>query len=171
MTFVGPTEPGAALSPAALRAAGADGFGPWTSADLVRTAVCNAVGLLMVGVSWDQAAGQTLIRNELFWLELGLLGVAVAATGNALWILSGRRHVGLARTVVLPHRRPRPAPAGPARSAQAADPGGNTDLWAGPTMTRYHRPDCPFLQDKAAQPASREDHQAAGRMPCELCEP
>lgn len=157
------------LDPTELRTRHPAGLRPWTSPDLIRTTVCNAIGLLLIVASWYQASGQTLVRAELTWFELGLVGVAVAGAGNALWLLNGRRQVGLARIQVLPgtNSRPERTLSLPHRSAGP----GSAELVSAPNMTRYHRSDCPLVAGKPVKPILVRQPGRAKRTPCELCEP
>src|SRR5579862_9341127 len=76
------------------------GIPPWTSAELSRVLVANFVGLILIAVSWFQVAGQLTSRDQLAWLNVGIVGVAVAGVSNGLWLLRGRRNIGLARVMV-----------------------------------------------------------------------
>lgn len=143
------------------------GVPPWTSAELSRVMLSNALGLVLIAVSWYQVAGQLTTRDELAWLNLGILGVAIAGVSNAMWLLRGRRNVGLARVMVLPDvpRRTRSA-----WSDRRVDDREETPV-ASAAMTRYHRPDCPLVDGKKTTATSRRAHERAGKIPCELCEP
>jgi hypothetical protein len=143
------------------------GIPPWTSAELSRVVVSNAVGLGLIGISWYQVAGQLTTRDQLAWLNVGILGVAIAGVANALWLLRGRRNVGLARVMVLPDVPPRAAASWNNRLAEDLE---NQPV-ASAAMTRYHRPSCPLVDGKTTTAASRRDHERAGKIPCELCEP
>jgi hypothetical protein len=161
------------LNPKLLRSSEPDNLRPWTSADLIRTVVCNAVGLFVVFISWDQASAQTAVRSELTWFELGLLGLSIAGIGNALWVLSGRRNVGLARVALFPGRPGprRPRPTDPDRPDVAHTDLSEHVLVAAANMTRYHRTDCPLVQGKQVSAKTLGRHRTSGRMACELCTP
>jgi hypothetical protein len=143
------------------------GIPPWTSAELSRVVLSNALGLVLIGISWYQVAGQLTTRDQLAWLNVGILGIAVAGVSNALWLLRGRRNVGLARVLVLPDVPRRSASAWTERLAEDLE---NQPV-ANAAMTRYHRPSCPLVEGKQTTAASRRDHERAGKVPCELCEP
>lgn len=143
------------------------GIPPWTSNELTQVVISNAVGLVLIAVSWYQVAGQLTTRDELAWLNVGVVGIAIAGVANAMWLLRGRRNIGLARVMVLPDVPPRAKTAWDDRLSEDLD---NSPV-AGATMTRYHRPSCPLVEGKSVRAGSRRDHERAGKLPCELCEP
>jgi len=143
------------------------GIPPWTSAELSRVVLSNALGAVLIGISWYQVAGQLTTRDELAWLNVGILGVAIAGISNAMWLLRGRRNIGLARVMILPDVPPRSATHWSDRLAEDLE---NQPV-ASAAMTRYHRPSCPLVEGKQTSAMSRRDHERAGKIPCELCEP
>jgi hypothetical protein len=143
------------------------GIPPWTSAELSRVVLSNALGAVLIAISWYQVAGQLTTRDELAWLNVGILGVAVAGVSNAMWLLRGRRNIGLARVMILPDVPPRSATRWSDRLSEDLE---NQPV-ASAAMTRYHRPSCPLVEGKRTSATSRRDHERAGKIPCELCEP
>jgi hypothetical protein len=158
---------GAALSLASVARRESRGIPPWTSTELSRVVLANALGLAMIAISWYQVADQLTSRDELAWLNVGIVGVAIAGVANGMWLLRGRRNIGIARVMVLPDVPGRAASAWPNRLAEDLD---NASV-ASAEMTRYHRPSCPLVEGKNVTAAPRRQHERVGRVPCELCEP
>jgi hypothetical protein len=138
-------------------------FDPWSTEHLTRLLAANAVGLAVIGTGAYQAAGGGVVRTQLTWLELSVIGLLVAGTANALWLLRGRQAVTLARVEVLSTRQrallfPRLA------TATSAAPGAL--VWV-PGTTRAHRAGCSLVAGKPTRLAADRE----GLVPCEVCEP
>ncbi|HEX3899685.1 MAG TPA: hypothetical protein VHW74_10980 [Mycobacteriales bacterium] len=140
---------------------------PWSSVELTRLLMTNLVGLLLVIVSWYQVSGQVTVRDQLAWFNLGIAGVLVAVVSDGMWLLRGRRHVGMARVMVLPDVA---REVGSRWSDRLAEDLENRPV-ASASMTRYHRPSCPLVDGKPTVATTRRAHERAGKVPCELCEP
>jgi hypothetical protein len=134
---------------------------PWRLQHLLLLYAALAVAALVMLASWFGASGTTKLSTQIVWLNVGAAGVVLAGTAIALWLMVGRRAVGL-RVQGLIGRLA--APPVEARRDSAR-------LVAGPRMTRYHREDCPLVQGKRVRPASAAQHQRAGRLPCGVCAP
>jgi hypothetical protein len=161
------TDPAVSFSPTGLQSA-VEELAPWTPDALIRVAGMNAAGFVLVAVSWFQVSAQLTVRDQLGWLNLGLLGVGLCGAGNALWLLRGRRTIGIARRVLWPA-----GPAGPAGTVDAAPPGPTHSgelRWASGTA-RMHRPGCALLNGRADRRISRPQADRHGLRPCEVCEP
>jgi hypothetical protein len=154
-------------------------IGGWSSEQLVRLLVGNGVGLLMIAASSYEATRATTMRDELAWLNVGVIGLAVAAVSNAIWLLRGRENVSFARAVLLPGANAVAVmvnPVGAERYANGGhsarlDHGGAASLAAVPGRARYHRQDCAFIAGRAAATGPRHLHEGNGLLPCEVCEP
>jgi hypothetical protein len=151
------------LDPAAFGRQTRIKWGPWKPDDVTRLVLGQLFGIALMGASWFEAGSQLTVREELTWLNVGLVGLAVCGVGNALWLLQGRRSVGTARVLVLPDRGDRP-------TVQAdADPTVRPDhrvVLKAKSATLYHRPGCPLLVGKpTSATAARE-----GRAPCQVCQ-
>jgi hypothetical protein len=140
---------------------------PWTAPLLSRLIGFNVVGFVLIAVSWYQVSGDVVLRDQLAWFNVGIVGLIVSGVGNGYWLLSGRSHVGRARMMVLPTRATRPRDGWGERLAEDLE---NRPV-ATPAMTRYHRPSCPMVAGKQTAATTRRAHETAGRLPCELCEP
>src|SRR5437879_652815 len=76
-------------------------FLPWTGEALVRLAIGDGVALFLIVLSWYEASGTVSTSTSVAWFKAGIVGLVVAGTSNALWLLRGRKAVGLARVALL----------------------------------------------------------------------
>ena len=138
---------------------------PWPAAALRWLLAANGVALAMIAVSWWGAGGATSTSTALSWLYLAPGGVLVAGAANGIWLLRGRRAVGLERIALLPRRRAvLSAPSGSAVPA-------SSPLLATALMNHYHGPECPVVAGKRIRPLPVDAHRRAGRRPCGICRP
>jgi hypothetical protein len=144
----------------------------WSSEQIVRTLLAGVVGLLMILASAFEASRATDLSEALAWLNLGVVGLVVAAVGNATWLLAGRESVSFARAALLPNAESVIALVAPIVVRRETSVPSGTDLFVGGDgLARYHRPECPFVAGRANGAASRRVHEAAGHRPCEICLP
>lgn len=138
---------------------------PWTPEGLARLLLMNGAALVLLIVGWYQTSGQLTLRGQLTWFNVSLAGLGLAGFANGAWLLRGRQAVGLARAATVPV-------ASGAGDGGAARPWSqSTKLVAGPGMSRYHHPSCPFAAGRDVAPATWEDHEDEGLVPCEVCLP
>jgi hypothetical protein len=139
--------------------------GPWRLGDAMSLFTLNAVGVALLVTGWYMAGGRLLLHDQVSGANVAIAGIIAAGVGNALWLLTGRRAVGMRRNVVgaaVEERyRSRPRPAGVVA----------TKLVAAKGMTRYHRPDCVFVAERRVTANKRETHESRGRTPCGVCRP
>jgi hypothetical protein len=122
-----------------------------------------AIGVVFVVVAWIGASGERRLSLQVAWVNLAVVGSAVAAAGQASWLLQGRRAVGVRRHQVLPDReRPRRPAARPTARVAA------TRVVALAGSGRYHRPDCLLVAGKDLDDV---DATRDGLQPCEVCRP
>lgn len=147
---------------------------PWSRRDAVVVVLCTLLGSLLVLVAWERSSHEVRFEHELPWILLGTAGVALVVAGDGAWLLSGRRALRRARRnlhglqvlmpdLVIPEAVGSPPGDGGASSVVV--------LEAIPGLRRYHRPGCLLTAGKAAEPSSRAEHDAAGRIPCGACRP
>jgi hypothetical protein len=149
-----------------LSAAGSTvGGTPWRSTHAVKTAVLIAVGIMLWAIGWYQVAGRTTMKAQAGPMNLAIVGVVVAGVGQALWILDGRRRVGLRRRVLIGSALRRPRPTSTAQDT-AAGP-----LYSAEGLHLYHRKDCPMGDGREWSPMTRGSQEATGRTPCGVCKP
>jgi len=141
------------------------GRGPWRLGDAMSLVTLNAVGIGLVLTGWYVAAGRLLFHDQVSGANVAIAGIIVAGVGNGVWLLTGRRAVGLRRRTLAEaiERRYR----GRARPVAEA----TVKLVAARGMTRYHRPDCVFVAERRVTANQRETHESRGRTPCGVCPP
>ena len=139
--------------------------GPWRLGDAMSLVTLNAVGIGLVLIGWYVAAGRLLFHDQVSGANVAIAGIIVAGVGNGVWLLTGRRAVGLRRRTVAEaiERRYR------GRKRPIAE--ATTTLVAAKGMTRYHRPDCVFVAERRVTANKRETHESRGRTPCGVCRP
>jgi hypothetical protein len=142
--------------------------GPWTTDEVARLVVANAVGFaVVVAGAFETTISDDVLRTRLSWLQVSVLGLVIAAVANGMWLLRVRTTLVLAREAVLDPAH-RAWLAGPVAAA-AQD--GSTVLVAGDGMTRYHRASCQLVAGRATRARTRAEHEREGLSPCEVCEP
>jgi len=124
-------------------------------------ALPQAVGLALIIAAWLAARDDVRVAEQLPSVVLGVVGLTVAAAGNAAGLVAQRRR--------LQERRRRLEPSEIRIPVSPRDPAAVPV--AGATMTRYHRPDCPFVAGKAVQASDTSAQRQAGRRPCAVCNP
>jgi hypothetical protein len=144
---------------------------PWSPELLIRVLSFNAVGLILAIAGWYNAAGSDRPRTQLTWIEVGVAGFAIAAVGDGMWVLRGRRALATAARELF----------GPDLAELLPQPPGAVDapvdaaaLLSAPGTIRYHRPGCILLrghQAEAMDLRSRAAHERSGRRACEVCQP
>jgi hypothetical protein len=154
----------------------------WGPDDLLRWAFAILVAAIVIGVAWYVAAGELSLNQQIGPMDGAVAGVVVSGFGNATWLLRGRRAVGERRRALLPDpvaqvqrarmsRGRSPAPVVDVRSA--ATPVVEVERFlAGPDMERYHLSACALAAGRAGWTTmTRQEHTAAGRKPCGVCQP
>ena len=154
---------------------------PWAPGDertLALVALTAAAALL---VSWTGVSGQGVVREQTAWLAVGIAGLVILGVGSLLWLLAGRQAVAARRSLVLrevvahlPMGRLDVVSAG--HIPPVPGQGGTPSLRAGlpaavPGTARYHRQSCVFVLGKEAPALAAQEHEAAGRVACEVCAP
>jgi hypothetical protein len=128
----------------------------------------SLLGFAVLAAAWLGTAHLTRIEDQIPWLAVALVGLALAG-GAPVWALTGQRRavaIRLAEVTDLLELH-----TGGAGETVAGDVDPGDDLVASPSMVRYHRPSCPLAAGKRVAPASRSVHATAGRQPCGVCEP
>jgi len=141
--------------------------------------VLVAAGLAAMALSWARASDTVQVSEQVDWASVGLAGVTAVTLGLVASVLIARQAVAvrLARLTAAV-ATPDAAGAGPvavAAPVNASAANGVTaaegQLVAAARMARYHTPTCPLTVGKPVRPASRTDHERAGRQPCGVCAP
>ncbi len=139
--------------------------GPWRLGDAMSLVTLNAVGIALLVTGWFMAGGRLLFHDQVSGANVAIAGIIVAGVGNAVWLLTGRRAVGLRRNVVGVAIEQR------YRNRQRPTAAATPKLVAAKGMTRYHRPDCVFVAERRVTAHKRETHESRGRTPCGVCRP
>jgi hypothetical protein len=149
------------------------GSRPWTADHVTRLVVGNAAALALIGAGWWQLADLGIVRDQLAWFTVSVVGLGVAGVTNGVWLLRGQRAIGLARReMVATLTAPAPAAAAAANGTGSANGAHHGDgLVSAPATARYHRVGCALVSGRAVQSAGRGAHEQAGRRPCEACRP
>jgi hypothetical protein len=140
---------------------------PWRPSDATRLLLVEVTGATAVIGGWLGAADTSDLAHQLGWVTVAVVGLVIASTGNTLWLLAGRRNVGLRLQTALAERDARPRGLG---SAPAA-PTQQSCLVAVPKGSRYHRQDCVLVIGKTTTTRAVEEHLAQGLRACEVCDP
>src|SRR3954471_4036819 len=74
--------------------------GPWRLGDAMSLVTLNALGVALLVAGWYMAGGRLLLHDQVPAANVAIAGIIVAGVGNAVWLLTGRRAVGLRRNVV-----------------------------------------------------------------------
>jgi hypothetical protein len=128
-------------------------------------------GGALIALGWVGASGTRVVSDQLPWLVTSIAGLGLAALGEGVWILSGRRTLGRGFVAVLPAPTRRAADAEVATDGRIEDPDDGALVAVEGRVGLYHRRACAFVQGKKTSPAPRAAHERAGLTPCEVCQP
>jgi hypothetical protein len=152
----------------------------WSAEDLLRWVITVSIGGVVVVASWYVCAGDTTFSQQIGPTDAALAGLLLAAVGNLVWLLHGRRALGERRRVLLPDVGEATEPSRRRVLQEREDlpsvpVGAHNEevvLVAGEHMERFHRPECPLASGRTGWAAmTRQDHESAGRRPCGVCRP
>lgn len=132
----------------------------WQMGDFALLYSLNLLALsLLLGSAWATSEADHL-SGRIGWMTLGVISTIVGGTGNAFWLLAGRRAIGERRVRLL-------GSAGPAvdSSGSGTDIAISHELVALEGSRLFHRADCPLVKGKPVGPVSR-----ARRRPCGVCQ-
>jgi hypothetical protein len=135
--------------------------GPWNLRDRRRLVLGNVLGFAVIAVAWWAASGTGDDGEQLAWLEVSILGVLLAGTSNAWYLLRGHRAVQLATGTVF----------STGETAQSGEDSLAVRLVAVADTARFHRSTCLLTQGKSLLDGSAAEHQQLGRIACEVCQP
>ena len=142
---------------------------PWHIGNRLSVLFLGLIGLGGIVFSWWMVAGTAETATQQRWIDVGVVALLVAATGDALYLLNGRRAVHRGRRALALRMA---ALAGDDTAAGGVSP----DFAAGlvvtaPKMSRYHRSDCLLVRGKTVSRGSVAENRIAGRRPCGVCTP
>lgn len=145
--------------------------GPWGADQRVVLTFGWALGVAMVALGWWGASAEEVVATQMPWMALGALGVLIAGGLNAVWLLAGRRAVGLRCRASILAPGVEEVPTLDLRAVNGVDDSAGANLVAGTRMRYFHRSGCTLARTKAVTAAERSEHVQQGRKPCEVCRP
>ena len=140
---------------------------PWALRDARALFFMTCGGLGALFLSWWAASGTGKLNRQITWMVVAILGIIVIGAGNFLWLLAGRRAVGVRRRRLLEGLE-----ALDAGALVAGAEGASADVpmyVTVPGSARYHLPSCLLVRGKSASPVEGKKRRAA--KPCEMCRP
>jgi len=143
---------------------------PWGRRDAAVFGVLSGIGAVLLGAAWFGSGDGQTINGQVVWIDVAVIGILAGSLGGALWIRTGLRGVRLRKASVearIAGRAGVDLSAAAANAAQASKVSGT--LVANAQMTRFHDATCSLVADKQTSPASRVEHERAGRRPCGMC--
>lgn len=147
----------------------------------MRLGVWLLIGLVGLGLSWYRISGEGDWHDQLPWLVVGVVVLAISGLGTAGWLMAASRVVHLeAHDVMSQLRRqqlvltgidvlpvePAPSAAGPASQADADGP---VVYVSGEGMTRVHTSTCLLIAGKVVSPVDAGEAAARALQPCGVC--
>jgi len=126
-------------------------------------ALTAVTGIALI-ISWYSVSGKSVFNDQKPGMDIAIAVLIISCAVDALFILAGRRAVGMRREHLM-HSIPVPRKRATALAPEVAG------LVAGDGLTRFHRTSCQFIEGRDWPTASLAEHQAAGRTACGVCAP
>ncbi|MBA3745173.1 hypothetical protein [Sporichthya sp.] len=141
---------------------------PWQRRELVESAVVAGVGLVVLTAGYLGSAREETLGDQIGWLILALVGLAVALLGPAGFTTAGFRHIRRAvRELTLDAADHYPAISSRSARGTPLPAGTDGDLVTSDAMNRVHRSDCLLMRGKPARPAAARE--ASALKTCGVC--
>jgi hypothetical protein len=131
-----------------------------------------AVGVAVMLLAWYGASDTVVVDDQMQWASVGLTGAMLVAVAG--FVAVAIVHQRMRRRFRLVEASLGPCLARMSDTVAGVAMGTSSDgaaLVAAANMQHYHRPDCRLAAGKAVRPASRADHEQAGRRICAVCAP
>ena len=141
---------------------------PWHAGNQLSLAFLSLLGLGGIVLSWWMVGGTTETATQQGWVDVGVVALLVAATGDALYLLNGRRAVHRGQRALALRLA---ALADGNAAVDEASPDSAAGVVTAPKMSRYHRSDCLLVRGKTVSRGSVAENRLAGRRPCGVCTP
>lgn len=135
--------------------------------------LANLAGVAVVLTGYVGVSGGSELSTQFGWLSVAVLGFVGAGVADGLWLMAGRRAVGIRLNELLrtyppildvPGQREADSPSVARAAVMPSD-----SLVTAASMTRYHRTDCLLVRDKELSTLHRETAESGGLRPCEIC--
>lgn len=138
---------------------------PWTIGHLVTLCAAYVVAGAAIAGSWFVMSQREVADSQVAPMAIGAIGCAVGLLAGPLWVMAGRRAVGIRLGAALDR-----IDAGDGQVEQEApERAAAGGLVATEAMRHFHRPDCELVRGKSATRRSEREHRARGRVPCQVC--
>jgi hypothetical protein len=140
---------------------------PWTAKQRLMLAVLLAIGVAGLIAGYAGTSGTLRVSRQVVWVNVAGTALLVSGAGVVLFLTAARRAIGRRRLRLF-------GDLGAAQGATVDQSAGiaAADLVSAPTMTKYHRADCSFVDGKGdLKVASSVDHQKVGKQACGVCLP
>jgi hypothetical protein len=143
-----------------------DVLAPWGTRPRVTLILGNLVALASMAGAWWAVSGSRSASDQHSLLTVGLAGVLMAGAANGIWLGAGRKAIRSARSAILPT-----LPEGALSASSGVTEIRSEALFSGNGMSWFHQSGCLLSVGKSVAPATRREHELAGRSPCEVCRP
>jgi hypothetical protein len=138
---------------------------PWSAKHRLMLAVLLAIGVAGLTAGYIGTSGTLRVSKQVVWVNLAGAALLFSGAGIVLFLTAARREIGRRRLSLF----------GDLGAVETVDRSADisaVDLVTAPTMTKYHRADCSFVDGKTGlKVASSVDHQNVGKQPCGVCLP
>jgi hypothetical protein len=138
---------------------------PWTAKQRLMLALLLAIGVVGLIAGYIGTSGTLRVSKQVVWVNVAGAALLLSGAGIVLFLTAARRAIGRRRLSLF----------GDVAEVETVERDADlsaADLVSAPTMTRYHRADCSFVDGKTGlKVASSVDHQKIGKQPCGVCLP
>ena len=140
---------------------------PWNAKQRLMLGLLLAIGVAGLIAGYIGTSGTLRVSKQVVWINLSGAALVLSGAGVVLFLTAARREIGRRRLSLFGDLG--------VVDVAAVDRGVDisaADLVTAPTMTKYHRADCSFVDGKTGlKVASSVDHQKVGKVPCGVCLP
>jgi hypothetical protein len=151
---------------------------PWQAQTLVGLLAAQAIAAVWFGVCWVGSSTTVEWSTQAAWLVAAVGGVVGSGLSAAWWLLVGHQEVRRRQRALTMRAAALDGRMGATRASieGVRDGDARVDddavlLVSGHGMTRFHRSDCQFADDRPTLPGTRSEHLARGREACGVCLP
>ena len=139
---------------------------PWTAKQRLMLAVLLAMGVAGLIAGYAGTSGTLRVSRQVVWVNVAGAALLLSGAGVVLFLTAARRTIGRRRLSLFGNVLAEGGVSELSAEISAAD------LVSAPTMTKYHRADCSFVDGKPGlKVASSVDHQKVGKHACGVCLP
>jgi hypothetical protein len=140
---------------------------PWNAKQRLMLAVLLVIGIAGLIAGYVGTSGTLRVSRQVAWINLAGTALLVSGAGVVLFLTAARREIGRRRLSLFGDLA-----ISESTTVSLAAGIGAADLVSATTMTKYHRADCSFVDDKSGlKVATAIDHEKIGKRPCGVCLP